>query len=327
MVPACKDKFGQDTTAKWFVKITTFISHRRAHFHTAKKCDGLMSNALVVACNNVWATAFGVDGRWGGRLNLPGNAQKEPVACRPRMSVAASSSMDFGSLPPEILRLILPSHGKAACIAAQVCSSWRTFIQCHLLQTQAAPQSLPNWCRRWQISSLSEANFAFATLSHIRPQILRFADIYGSNGERLSELDMNHLNPTNHINLGLPMDAESFRFFTELSFADDSSCWKNVALMELFFGDDLERMESWWLLVEHRLSTKPFGAPILGSLRFGSSWQNLYHHASLLSSEVVLSLPHFAPQQGAFHRLIFLFAGLFFLPFPQWPVPWPCRPS
>jgi hypothetical protein len=200
--------------------------------------------------------------------------------------------------------LILPSHGKAACIAAQVCSSWRTFIQCHLLQTQAAPQSLPNWCRRWQILSLSEANFAFATLSHIRPQILRFADIYGSNGERLSELDMNHLNPTNHINLGLPMDAESFRFFTELSFADDSSCWKNVALMELFFGDDLERMESWWLLVEHRLSTKPFGASILGSLRFGSSWQNLYHHASLLSSEVVLSLPHFAPQQGAFHRLI-----------------------
>jgi hypothetical protein len=200
--------------------------------------------------------------------------------------------MDFGSLPPEILRLILPSHGKAACIAAQVCSSWRTFIQCQLLQTEAAPQSLPNWCRRWQISNLSEANFAFATLSHIRPQILRFADIYGSNGERLSELDINHLNPTNHIHLGLPMDAGSFRFFTESSLADDSSCWKNVALMELFFGDDLDRMESWWLLVEHRLSTKPFGAPILGSLRFGSSWQNLYHHASLLSSEVVRTLHH-----------------------------------
>jgi hypothetical protein len=223
--------------------------------------------------------------------------------------------MDFGSLPSEILRLILPSQGKAACVAAQVCSSWRTFLQSHFLQCDGASQSLPNWCLRWQISDLSEANFAFATLCRIQPQLLHFADAYGHDGELLTALDtasVRHQDISNHILLGQPMDASSFRFFNSLSVAESN--WKNVALMELWFGDDRARMESWWLLVEARLHAKQHAAFILQSLRFGSSWQNLYRHASLLSPEVIPTPPRaslFARQHApltasfAFYRLAF----------------------
>ena len=200
--------------------------------------------------------------------------------------------MDFASLPAEILRLILPSQGKALCVAAQVCSSWRAFVQSHLLRSDGAPQSLPHWCRRWQISDVSEANFAFATLCRIRPQLLRFADVYGSDSDLLSELHMSPQDIANHINLGQPIGAQSPRFFTSLSVADNLNCWKNVALMELHFGDDLERIESWWLQVEARLNSKPLAAFVLQSLRFGSSWQNLYSHALLLSPEVIVITPH-----------------------------------
>jgi hypothetical protein len=205
--------------------------------------------------------------------------------------------MDFGLLPADILRLILPSHGKAACIAAQVCTSWRAFIQSQLLSSEGTIQTLPQWCIRWQIADLSEANFSFSTLCIIQPQLLHYADVFGRNGEKLPEKAVNivtHPDMAKHIRSLL--DSESISFFPRRSFADPVNCWNNVALMEVFFGDDLTRMESWWSRVEARLDSKQHGAVILRTLRFGSTWCNLLHHASLLSSEVVPphhELPYF----------------------------------
>jgi hypothetical protein len=203
----------------------------------------------------------------------------------------ASPEMHFGSLPVEILSLILPSHGKGACVAAQVCSSWRAFVQSQLLQVVAADPSLPMWCRRWQIADRSEANFAFATLCRINPHLLRFADVYDADDVLLSELDHKTLDVANHIQLGLPVGDNSFQFFTAGSFSSNSKCWNNLALFEFFFGDDLHRIESWWMLVETRLNAKQHGAFVLHSLNFGSTWQNLYSHAPLLSPEVIPT-PH-----------------------------------
>ena len=188
-----------------------------------------------------------------------------------------SQAMDFASLPAEILRLILPSHGKAACIAAQVCSSWRTFLRSQLLS---------HWCRRWQIADFLQANFAFATLCRMQPQLSRFATLYHNNGELFTDANTTPEVVANHLQLGLPLEAAPFQFFIAQS-CDELCCWNNVALMEFAFGDDLDRLESWWLLLEARLAAKQHGVPILESLRFGSSWQNLYSHASLLSPEVV----------------------------------------
>ena len=203
----------------------------------------------------------------------------------------AFPEMHFGSLPVEILSLILPSHGKGACVAAQVCSSWRAFVQSQLLQVVAADRSLPMWCRRWQIADRSEANFAFATLCRINPHLLRFADVYDADDVLLSELDHKTLDVANHIQLGHPVGDNSFQFFTAGTFSSNSKCWKNLALFEFFFGDDLQRIESWWMLVETRLNAKQHGAFVLHSLNFGSTWQNLYNHAPLLSPEVILT-PH-----------------------------------
>jgi hypothetical protein len=194
--------------------------------------------------------------------------------------------MDFASLPIDILRLILPSHGKGACIAAQVCSSWRTHIKSQLLQYESSGQNLPNWCHRWQVADLSEANFAFGTMCRIQPKLLRLAEVYNSKGLILGDLDISIQDVVNHIRLGQAMDPKSFQFFTPQSLAGDSVAWYNVALMELCFGDDLDRMEAWWLCVENRLSAKEHGAAILQTLRFGSTWQHLYSHASRLSPEV-----------------------------------------
>ena len=201
----------------------------------------------------------------------------------------AFPEMHFGSLPVEILSLILPSHGKGACVAAQVCSSWRAFVQSQLLQVVAADRSLPMWCRRWQIADRSEANFAFATLCRINPHLLRFADVYDADDVLLSELDHKTLDVANHIQLGHPVGDNSFQFFTAGTFSSNSKCWKNLALFEFFFGDDLQRIESWWMLVETRLNAKQHGAFVLHSLNFGSTWQNLYKHALLLSPEVSLT--------------------------------------
>ena len=224
---------------------------------------------------------------------------------------AASPQMDFGSLPVDILRLILPSHGKPACIAARVCSSWRTHIQSQLLQPEGNDRSLPNWCHRWQVADLSEANCAFGTLCRMHPHLLRFADVYNSSGELLSDPDASQLGIFNHVQLGQAMDPKLFQFFTAQSIAGDSSCWNNLALMERCFGDDLDRMESWWLCVEARLNTKQHGAPILQSLRFGSTWQHLYNHASRLSPEVTLTRFFSALQHDAFYILISYFQACF----------------
>ena len=207
--------------------------------------------------------------------------------------------MDLGSLPAEILRLILPSNGKAACIAAQVCSSWRTFLQSQLLSPHGSARLLPHWCQRWQIADLAEANLAFATLCRMQPQLSRFATLYRSNGEVLNDADMTRDAVSNHLQLGLPLDAASFQFFTARSFTGDTCSWNNVALMEFTLGDDLDRLESWWLLVEARLAAKQHGDAILKSLRFGSSWLNLHSHASLLSPEVIAT-----PQLRAMKRSV-----------------------
>ncbi len=215
--------------------------------------------------------------------------------------------MDIGSLPSEILRLILPSHGKAVCIAAQVCSSWRAFLRSQLRSHHGSPQLLPHWCQRWQIADLAEANFALATLCRMQPKLSRFATLYRSDGELLTEADMTPDAISNHLQLGLPLDTASFRFFTARSFSGDACCWNNVALMEFTFGDDLDRLESWWLLVEARLASKPHGDAILKSLFFGSSWLNLYRNASLLSPEVITT-PHFAHNTTIFSQYSLTFS-------------------
>jgi hypothetical protein len=195
--------------------------------------------------------------------------------------------MYFGRLPVEILHLILPSHGKGAHIVAQVCSSWRAFVKSQLLHAEAPDQALPRWCRRWQIANRSEANFALATFCRMNPHLLRFADVYDANDVRLSELEKSDV--FNHIQLGLPVVDDSFHFFTAGSFPSNLQCWNNLALFEFLFGDDIQRIESWWMLVETRLNAKEHGAFVLHTLNFGSTWQNLYKHALLLSPEVSLT--------------------------------------
>jgi hypothetical protein len=145
----------------------------------------------------------------------------------------------------------------------------------------------------------------------MHPHLLRFADVYNSSGELLSDPDASQLGIFNHVQLGQAMDPKLFQFFTAQSIAGDSSCWNNLALMERCFGDDLDRMESWWLCVEARLNTKQHGAPILQSLRFGSTWQHLYNHASRLSPEVTLTRFFSALQHDAFYILISYFQACF----------------
>jgi hypothetical protein len=231
----------------------------------------------------------------------------------------ASCEMDFGSLPTDVLRLILPIQGKAACIAAQVCSSWRSHIKSQLLGYDIGGQSLPNWCRRWQVADLSEANFAFGTLCRIQPQLLQQADVYNSSGQVLGNRDLSFQDVINHVQLGQAIEPTVFQFFTSQSLAGDSICWNNVALMEHSFGDDLDRMESWWMLVEGRLNTKEHGLSILQTLRFGSTWQHLYNHASRLSPEVFL---HASFSRRATRPRHFLrpFSGLLSLFVSQWAV-------